>query len=432
MKEKFIVSTVILMIGGFLTKFLGMIIKIVMSRLMGSEGIGLYMLILPTFSLLIGLGQFGLPIALSKLVAEDKKNNKNLLFSLLSISFIINIFLILLVLFLAPILSVYLLHEKRTTLPILAMAIVLPLTSCSGILRSYFFGKEKMLPHVVSNCLEDIVRLLLYLILIPLFLPKGLEITVTVVILTNVISELSSILVLFFFLPKNLSIHKKDLRFNTRYAKEAMVISVPTTASRLVGSIGYFLEPIILTSTLAFCGYQNSFIVSEYGVLSGFVLPLLLLPSFFTLAISQALLPVLSRATSNGHYRYAKKKVKQGIFISLLIGIPMTLLFVLIPEFFLNFMYHTTKGTSYMRFLAPICLFQYIQAPLSSCLDAMGRSKDNFKATLLGTILRCSTLFFFSLFKIGLWGLVFSTSLNVLFITFYNYHQVQRALADTV
>ena len=79
-KEKFIVSTLILMIGGFLTKLLGMIIKMVMSRLMGSEGIGLYMLVLPTFTLFIALGQFGLPVALSKLVAEDKKNNKKLLF----------------------------------------------------------------------------------------------------------------------------------------------------------------------------------------------------------------------------------------------------------------------------------------------------------------------------------------------------------------
>ena len=52
-KETFIKSTIILMIGGFLTKILGMIIKIVMSRLMGSEGIGLYMLVLPTFLCLL-------------------------------------------------------------------------------------------------------------------------------------------------------------------------------------------------------------------------------------------------------------------------------------------------------------------------------------------------------------------------------------------
>ena len=70
-KEKFIVSTFILLIGGFLTKALGMVIKMVMSRIVGSEGIGLYMLVLPTFSLFIGLGQFGLPIAFTKLVAEE-------------------------------------------------------------------------------------------------------------------------------------------------------------------------------------------------------------------------------------------------------------------------------------------------------------------------------------------------------------------------
>ena len=80
MKEKFIKSTIILLIGGFFTKILGMFIKIVMSRMMGAEGLGIYMLILPTFSLFIGLSQFGMPIALSKLVAEDKKNNKKVFF----------------------------------------------------------------------------------------------------------------------------------------------------------------------------------------------------------------------------------------------------------------------------------------------------------------------------------------------------------------
>ena len=84
MKEKFIKSTIILLIGGFFTKILGMIIKIVMSRMIGTDGLGLYMIILPTFSLFIGLRQFGMPIALSKLIAEDKKNNKKLFINHLS------------------------------------------------------------------------------------------------------------------------------------------------------------------------------------------------------------------------------------------------------------------------------------------------------------------------------------------------------------
>ena len=134
-KETFIKSTIILMIGGFLTKILGMIIKIVMSRLMGSEGIGLYMLVLPTFSLFIGLGQFGLPIALSKMVAEDKKNNRNLMSSLIATSIVINFFLIIFLIIFAPFLANKLLQEERSYLPVLAIAVVIPLTSTSSIVR---------------------------------------------------------------------------------------------------------------------------------------------------------------------------------------------------------------------------------------------------------------------------------------------------------
>jgi hypothetical protein len=416
------------MIGGFITKILGMFIKIVMSRLMGSEGIGLYMLVLPTFSLFIGLGQFGLPIALSKMVAEDKRNNKKLISSLLITSLIINVFLIVFLILFAPILANKLLQEERAYLPILAMAVVIPLTSTSSIVRSYFFGKQKMFPHVFSNCLEDIVRLALMFILIPLFLPKGLEITVTVVILSNVISELTSILVLFFFLPKNATYRLEEFHIKRSYIKDALDISIPTTLSRLIGSIGYFLEPIILTTALKYTGYSSDFILNQYGILQGYVLPLVLLPSFFTLAISQALLPVIAKAVSDKKITYTKNKIRQAIIFSLLIGIPATILFLIMPTFFLQIMYHTNQGSLYLQVLAPICLFQYIQAPLAFSLDAMGRSKDNLKATISGTIIRTITLLFFSFLRIGLWGYIISTSIHVIFVTIYNYYQVKKYL----
>ena len=79
-KEKFLISTIILIIGGAITKVLGMLIRIIMTRIVGTEGISLYMLIFPTFSLFMTLSQLGFPIAISKLVAEDKHNNKKIVF----------------------------------------------------------------------------------------------------------------------------------------------------------------------------------------------------------------------------------------------------------------------------------------------------------------------------------------------------------------
>lgn len=428
MKEKFIKSIFILLIGGLLTKVLGMIIKIVMSRLIGTEGLGLYMMVLPTFSLFIGLGQFGLPTALSKLIAEKKKNNIRLFFSILPISIIINIILIITILLIAPVLSKNLLHNPKCYLPILAIAVVIPFTSLSSICRSYFFGKERMTPHVISNLVEDIVRLSLMIIGIPFFLPKGLEYAVCFIILSNTISEFASIVILLVFLPKKVQIKKSDLIPKKDYMKESLSIGIPNTTGRLIGSIGYFLEPILLTTTLLAIGYSNKYVTTEYGILSGYAMPLLLLPSFFTMAISQALLPVVSREYAKRNYELVKRKIKQAIYYSLLIGIPVTIFFIFLPEIPLRFIYHTTEGTNYIRFLAPVCLFQYIQSPLSSSLDAMGKSKDGMTATLLGQIVRLTFLVLLSLLKIGLWGLIIAISLNVLVVTFYSIKKVRYHL----
>lgn len=428
MKEKFIKSTIILLIGGLITKVLGMLIKIVMSRLIGTDGLGVYMMILPTFSLFIGISQFGLPVALAKLVAEDNKNNKKLLFSVIPISLIINLILIFIIIVIAPFLSSNLLHNEDTYYAILAIATVIPFTSISSITRSYFFGKQRMIPHVVSNITEDIVRLILIIIGIPFFIPKGISYTVCYIVLLNIISEISSIIILLLFLPKKLKISKSDLLPSRNYIKESLSIGIPNTTGRFIGSIGYFLEPIILTSTLLYVGYSASFITKEYGILSGYVMPLLLLPSFFTMAISQALLPVVSKEYSTGNYSNVKRKIRIGIAFSLLIGIPATIAFVVKPGLFLELIYHTSDGINYMRILAPVCLLQYIQAPLSSSLDAMGKSKDVMISSTIGMFTRTILLLVLSLLKIKLYGLIIAISVNVLIVTLYSIKKVRDAL----
>lgn len=425
-KNKFIKSTFILLIGGFFTKLLGMLIKMTMSRMLGSEGIGIYMLIMPTFSLFISIAQFGMPVAISKLVAEDKKNNKNLVFGMIPISLFINIIIIIFLMFSSSFLANNLIHEPRSYYALLSIGLVLPFISISSIIRGYFFGKERMWPHVISNLTEDVVRLITIIIGIPIFLAKGVEFAVAFVVISNIISELTSILILFLFIPKNFKLEKNDIVPSKNNIKEVMRISVPTTFGRLIGNIGYFFEPIILTTFLLKSGYDNNFIVNEYGILSGYVIPLILLPSFFTMAISQALIPVVSNSYANNKRYVVKRKIKQAIMFSLLIGIPVTILFELFPEFFLKLIYNTTEGVSYLRVLAPVCILQYIQAPLASSLQAMGKAKDAMIASVIGVIIRTTLLMIGCSMKIGMWGLVIATSVNIVFVTLHEIKKVKK------
>lgn len=428
MKNKFVKSTLILMLGGAITKILGMIIKIVTNRLIGVEGLGVYMLITPTFMLLIAIAQLGFPIAISKLVAEEKNNNKNLVFSSLPISLTINIIIMIILLFSSSYISNNLLHDKRTLYAIRSIGFVLPFISISSILRGYFFGKQRMFPHIISNVTEDAVRLITIIIGVPIALKKGIESAVSFIVLSNIVSELSSIIVLFFFLPKNFKITKEDISPNKKNIKDILNISIPTTGSRLIGNIGYFLEPIILTFFLLKTGYANTYIVKEYGILNGYVMPMLLLPSFFTLAISQALIPIVSKSYSDNNIIYVKKKIKQSILFSSLIGIPATIIFILIPEIPLKLIYNTTSGSTYMKYMAPICLLYYFQAPLSSSLQAMGKAKDSLKGTIIGVSVKLIILAIGCNLKIGLWGLVISTCANIIVVTIYDLRRVKKYL----
>ena len=427
MKNKFIKSTIILIVGGFFTKILGLIIRIVLTRYIGTKGIGMYSMLIPTFMLLNSIAGLGLPTALNVLISSEKYNNRNIVFTSICISLLIDMIILMVLVFNYQFLSFKLFNNSKLALGLLSIGFILPFITISNALRSYFFAKQRMYPHVITNIIEDIIRLLLIVIGIPIIMPNGLEYVVAYVLLTNVFSELSSIIIFIILIP-NFKYRKNELIPNKKNIKDLLTIALPTTGSRIIGSIGYFFEPIIITYVLIKIGYDNNFILREYGIINGYVMQLVLLPSFFTAAISQALIPIVSKNYTNNNFKYIKKKIKQAIMVSLLIGIPMTLILEIYPDKLLHFLFKTKEGINYIRVIAPICILHYIQSPISSSLQAMHASKISMKGTLFGMIFRTIILFIFSYLKIGLWSLIIATSINIIFVTIYDLLNVIRIL----
>ncbi len=427
MKNNFIKSTIVLIIGGFISKILGMFIKIVLTRTISTKGIGVYSLILPTFNLFITLCSLGLPVAISKLISEKKGNSKKIILSIVPLTLIFNIILIFLLFLIAPFLSKQLLHNPITYYPLIAIGFTLPFICISSIIKGYFFGKEKMFPTTFSNIIEQLVRLFLTTTLIHYLMKYSLEVAITGVVLINILSEGASILVLMLFLPKKQTITLRDFKKDKIILKDLLDISIPTTGSRLIGSLSYFLEPILLTFALKKIGYSTNYITIEYGIINGYVYPLLLLPSFFTMAISNALLPVVSNSYSKRNYAYTRYKIKQAITLSLMIGVPCTLLFMSIPQHLLKLIYNTNEGLAYIKIIAPFFLLHYIQGPLTASMQAMNKAKEAMLGTLYGSIIRCILLLVLSFLDIGMWGLLIATLINIIFITVHHFLYVFKS-----
>ena len=428
MKERFIKSTIILIIGGLITKILGMLIRIITTRIIGVYGIGLYMMIMPVYTLFITIATLSLPIAISKLVSENKRNNKSIVLGIIPVALIINVFIILFIMLSSNFIATNLLHNSKLYAPLLATSITLPFITISNIIRGYFFGKEKMIPHVISHLCEQIVRVILIILITPGLLKYGIITAISSLILFNIVSEILSTIILIFFLPKNVKIEKKDIKINIENIKDIFQISVPTTASRIILSIGNFLEPIIITLVMLKIGYNTKYITYQYGIISGFVFPMVMMPQFLSGAVSSALLPTISKYETDGNYFMIKKKLKQAILFSLIIGIIFTIILTIFPYESLKLIFNNTKGVNYLIIAAPIFLLTYVQGPIISTLQAMNKAKVIMASSLIGTIIKSTLLFLLLYLDINMYALLLAIFFQYLFITIYQYKKLKKIL----
>lgn len=419
MKEKFIKSTFILLVGGLVSKILGMIIRIITTRIIGIEALGIYTLTLPSFNLFITLSTLSIPIAISKIVAEDVRNNKKIVFGVVPFIMILNIVIVIIVIINSKFIALTLLKNKDLYYPILSTAFTLPFITLSSIAKGYFIGKEKMFPNVLSNIVEQVVRTLIIIFIIPKFLKYGTITAVTLIILVNIISELSSIFILFLFIPKKFKLKKEYFKYNNDLMKDIYKISFPTTIGRLVSSIGLFLEPIIITYIFIHLGYGNNYITHEYGIICGYVFPMVSMPQFLSGAISNALLPVISKYNKLNLRKKVKEKTYMAIIFSLLISLPFTLLFILYPKFCLNLIFKSDIGYSYLKVCAPLFMISYIIAPLISTMQGINKSKEVMISNIINIIVKTITLIILSILDIGMYSLIISTFLGYLIILIY-------------
>ena len=427
-KDTFKTSIFILLIGGFLTKIFGFIIRIYSTRILGTEGISYLTIVTPTYSLFITLATFSLPISISKLISEGKTRGKHIIFSAPFFLLFFHLALILLVLFSSSFIAVNLLKQPKVTPLIVAMAATLPFISLSSILKGYFLGKMKVSPNVISNIFEQLFRILFILIALPVIVHQNVLLGVIAYILLNAITEIISVCTFIFFLPRHAKIHKEDLKPQKNIIFSILNTSIPSVSSRLVGNIGFFLEPIILTNFLLYCGYSNTYILEEYAAYYAYAITLLTMPSFFVGAICQVLVPEVSKFKATQNEAMLKRRIRQALSYSFIIGLVSSAIIFVFRDPLLAVLYKTNLGSDYIFILAPFFVLFYLEAPLSSILEASGNAKQSFKITFLGVILKLITLSILSLCKIGLYSLVFSEIINIIFVVFYSIKSVKKGL----
>ena len=175
-------------------------------------------------------------------------------------------------------------------------------------------------------------------------------------------------------------------------------------------------------------GYTTSYIQSEYAIFNAYVIGILTMPSFFIAAICQILIPEVSKYSSLNNKVMLKRRISQSLKYSFIIGFISSFLILIFRDNLLNILYKTTSGSNYILLLAPVFTLFYLEAPLTSTLQAMGHAKESAKITLIGSIIKLSTMALTSLLKIGMYSLLISEIVNIFYVVIKSAKTLKKEL----
>lgn len=419
LKKSFVSGAIVLMAAGLVVRILGFVYRIYLSNLIGAEGMGLFQLIMPLYTLIILTLTAGVSIAVSKMVAEEQAQRRYVNSPRITANAVLLVICsgasVSLLLYLnAGFISSVLLKDTRIYGSLILLAPCIPLIAASSALKGYFYGMQQVMPTAVSQIVEQIVKIGIIMALAGYFAGGEIELACTVAVAGTILGELSNLAVL----AVVYQCRKRGGKSKATSGKPAgrlgiikrlLKIAAPVSANRFVISIMSAVEYLLIPGMLVASGMGYTDSMETYGRLSGMALPLIFFPSLVTTSLATTLVPAISEAVSLKNFRSVNYRISRSIQVTFILGMIFTAVFMTYPDEIGNLIYRKEKIGDLLYMLSFSCVFIYLQQTLMGVLNGLGRQGALLRNTVIGSAIRIGFVcFMIPAYGIRsyIWGLV--------------------------
>ncbi len=407
-KNSIIKGAFVLTVTGFITRFIGFFFRMFLSHAFGAEQVGLYQLIFPVYALCFSLSCAGIEIALSRCVAREislnRKNNANLfLFQALFISGILSILLGFLIRKYAASIAIYVLGDLRCEFMLNILSYSLPFAAVHSCICGYYLGQKRTKVPAIAQFVEQLARVGSVYIIWMIFANKAQKISIEIVVLGLVIGEIfSAIFCLRYFLKKS-SEHTGAPSTKTFFffGKELMSLALPITLTRVLSNLLQSVESISIPFCLQLHGETNAEALSVYGVFTGMALPCILFPSALTNSLSTMLLPTMAEIQAEQNVNRLKILIRKVMLFGLTFGSVCGVLFLSLGSLAGKFLFNSSLAGNFIKTLAWICPFLYLNNTLTSIMNGLGKTSTTFIINIISLCVRIAGVWI----GIPIWGM---------------------------
>ncbi len=330
MGQSFLKGAFILSIAGLIVKLMGALYRIPLARLIGGEGMGLYQMAYPVYTMILALSTAGIPVAISILVAEknakgDYQGGKRVFWVSLILLSIIGAGFSVILYFNSFWLAGNILYDERAFYAIIAISPAIFITAITSAFRGYFQGNQTMIPTALSQVFEQLVRVITVLGLAYFLLPYGIEFAAAGATFGAVTGSIAAVLILMVFYIVQRGEGKSKSSYN--YLKKESVISimarialiaVPLSIGGLVMPVMQLIDATIVPLRLQAAGFSIARATELFGQFSGMANTLINLPTIITISLAVSLVPAISEAMANKSIQQVKTRIEVALWITCL------------------------------------------------------------------------------------------------------------------
>ncbi len=412
----FVKGATILAVTGIIARIIGAVFRIILAAILGDEGIGLYMYAYPIYSTLLVISTAGIPVALSKLMAENiaLRDYREALRVFRVAFFILTLtgLVITLVLFLgAEFFAQAVVKDMEAVYPLIAISPAIFFVTIMAAFRGFFQGQQNMMPTAASQLLEQLVRVAFSIFLVLLLLPVGLEFAAAGATSGAAAGGLAGFLLLlvfywrkrhrFFCLAEQQQEHQPDPV--GRIIGRIFSLAIPVTIGGLVIPLISLIDLAVVPRQLQAAGFDLETARALYGQLTGMAGPVVYFPNVIALALSISLVPAISEAYALKNKVLIQGRTAIAVKLTVLFSLPSALGLYLLAEPITVLLYGNAAAGYSLAYLSwsviPLCLY----VATTGLIQGLGKP-----------IIPALNMFYGGLVKIAFtWFLTANPSLNV-------------------
>ncbi|MGM0499866.1 MAG: putative polysaccharide biosynthesis protein [Bacillota bacterium] len=398
-KDSFIKGAAILTAAGLAARVMGFGYRVILTRIIGAEGMGLYQMAYPIYTVLLVVSRSGIPVALAKLIADkiaaDKKKEAYKIFKVArKMSFVVGLLIsIIMALSAKPLISLLSL-DPRSYYAVLAISPAIFVVSIMASYRGFFQGLQDMVPTAKSQILEQFVRMITMIGLVVFLVPYGLEFAAAGASFGAVSGAFGGLLVLLYIYAKRkekvftfLESGYDSIELSSKsVVKRIVSLGVPITLGALVMPLMSLVDLVFVPNRLQAAGYMVREATALYGMFAAVAMPLVNFPTIITVSLSASLVPAIAEAFTLGKEKLINYRTQTALRLTVLISLPASAGLFLLAEPLTEIIFSEPGAAVPLRFVAWGVFFIALQQTSTGILNGIGKTSIPARNLMIGAI----------------------------------------------